>query len=356
ESCHHVMSDLLFFTFRTLLLVIAISVSGSFARITSTSLLMVSTLASQYYPAGIHVDDNGTVVYSSRDGCTISRLPRGGSVSVIAGVTSVCGFKDDVGTAARFYYPCGIARISSLLYIADEYNNRIRVLDLTTYSVSTLTGSSPGSLDDPFPSALFYTPTDVHHFSTPAVSVIYILDYTNNAVRKADLRSKIVSTVATVTNPVFGCLNRNGTLLFLANDAQTIVRVDISGGTSVIIAGYAGSSGYQDNRGTMARFYDPRGVAFNADETAIYIGDWKNYRLRRIQLSNMSVTTVAGTGAISSINSLPRASTFQGFAQIIWYCDRLPTVCGIMAAEFAASGNIRWIPFTQGTVTTSSSI
>ncbi|CUG04906.1 Hypothetical protein, putative [Bodo saltans] len=67
----------------------------------------------------------------------------------------------------------------------------------------------------------------------------------------------------------------------------------------MIIAGYYGVPAYQDGIGTMARFSDPRGVAFNADETAIYIGDWSNRRLRRIQISNMSVTTVAGTGAPS---------------------------------------------------------
>ncbi|CUG04903.1 Hypothetical protein, putative [Bodo saltans] len=110
--------------------------------------LMVSTVTSAIFPVGIDVDEYGNVLLSSQGTCTISKMPRGGTLSVIAGTAGSCTFRDGVGPAARFYYPCGIARLGSILYIADEYNNRIRVLDLTTFSVSTLTGSALGYLKD----------------------------------------------------------------------------------------------------------------------------------------------------------------------------------------------------------------
>ncbi|CUF98610.1 membrane-associated protein, putative [Bodo saltans] len=346
---------LLLFFVRLSVLLVLITVNAFVARIAPS--LLVTTVTPASYPISVDVDDDGTVLVASCNMCTISRMPRGGTfLSVIAGITGICGYTDDVGTSARLSYPLGMSRVNTTLYFADELYHCIRVLDLISLKVSTVTGSSQGFLDNPFASALFYWPNDVRHYSTAFVRVLYILDYENSAIRKADFNSGLVSTIAFVAYPIFSSLNKNGTLLFVASSVQTIVRVDVSTGTAVIIAGSAGAAGYIDEIGVAARFSDPRGVAWNDDETALYVGDRGNLRLRRIELSNMNVTTVAGTGASSSINGPPLASTFQIFGHIQWYCDRLTTMCGVMVSQCVAEGSIRWIPFTQGTMTSSTSL
>ncbi|CUI14759.1 transmembrane protein, putative, partial [Bodo saltans] len=240
-----------------------------------------------------------------------------------------------------------------ILYIADEGTDRVRALDLITYRVSTLTGSANGYRDGPFASALFNQPCDVHYFRSSVSSVLYINQYLNNVVRKADFNTGLVTTAASLGGPVFGCLNRNGTLYFLATTVETIVRVDTATGAAVTVAGANGVPAFKDGVGTAARFNSPGGLAFNADETALYVGDRGNRRLRRIELSNMNVTTVAGTGVSSSINNVLLASTFQSFGMMLWHCDRPSAVCGVMAVEYAAVGNIRWIPISRGTMTLS---
>ena len=69
-------------------------------------------------------------------------------VTTIAG-TGVAGYTDGVGTAAAFNQPTGLALSAdnSILYIADLANHRVRKLELTTGRVSTLAGSG-GPLND----------------------------------------------------------------------------------------------------------------------------------------------------------------------------------------------------------------
>lgn len=69
-------------------------------------------------------------------------------VTTIAG-TGVAGYTDGVGTAAAFNQPTGLALSAdnSILYIADLANHRVRKLELTTGRVSTLAGSG-GPLTD----------------------------------------------------------------------------------------------------------------------------------------------------------------------------------------------------------------
>ncbi|CUE70906.1 Hypothetical protein, putative [Bodo saltans] len=328
------------YVFRVVILILFVAVRSSDARIVPP--LLVTKLASGAYSMGIEVADDGTVFVSSRDWCTVNRMLPSGILSVIAGSAGSCGLVDGVGTAARFHYAEGMSRAGNILYIADEMNHRVRALDLITYRVSTLTGSSVGYQNGPFVSALFYQPCGVNYYSSPTSSVLYINQYLDNAVRKADFNTGRVTTAASLGAPLFGCLNRNGTLLFLATQVQTIVRVDLVSGAVVTIAGAYGAATFKDGVGTAARFSSPGGLTFNTDETAIYVGDRGNRRLRRIQLSDMNVTTVAGTGAGSSINGVPLESTFQSFGFLLWRCDRLTTVCGVMAVEYAAgSGGYR---------------
>jgi DNA-binding beta-propeller fold protein YncE len=324
-----------------------------------TAPLHVSTVTAAQYPIGIDIDAFGNVLYTEFFSCTVVRLANGSPPTVIAGSSGSCGFADGIGITARFLYPCGIARVgdSNTLYIADENNHRVRVLDLTTNAVTTLTGSSEGYGNGPFVSALFNAPTDVHyHVGQNSEKVLYIVDFGNSLIRKAALATGNVTTVASVADPLFGCLNKNGTLLFLATNVQTIVRVDIAGEAATTVAGSSGVAAFLDGVGTEARFSSPRGVTFNEDETVIYIGDWKNHRVRRIQLSNWSVTTTAGSGNVSSVDGQLLTSTFQALAQIRWHCDYRTTTCGIIATEYVANGSIRWIPISQGTVTMSLSL
>jgi sugar lactone lactonase YvrE len=69
-----------------------------------------------------------------------------GQVTTLAGTTSTSGSNDGVGTNAKFYFPSGVTVSSdgSLLYVADALNFEIRTIALSSgntmfiYSITVL--------------------------------------------------------------------------------------------------------------------------------------------------------------------------------------------------------------------------
>eukprot|EP01043_Picozoa_sp_COSAG02_P090169 COSAG02_NODE_27058_length_618_cov_0.678227_2_plen_102_part_01 len=84
-------------------------------------------------------DINGaTVGYTGGFVCTVSTLAGGAS-----------GNADAIGTLATFHAPHGLALSSNTTFalIADSSNHRIRKITTVTGQVTTVAGSSAGSLD-----------------------------------------------------------------------------------------------------------------------------------------------------------------------------------------------------------------
>ncbi|CUG93650.1 Hypothetical protein, putative, partial [Bodo saltans] len=317
--------------------------------------LTVSAVTSVAYPYGLDVNDDGTIFFTSYYSCTIHKLPpSGGSAQLVGGSYGSCGFAD--GSSALFWYPIGMSRdaANNVMYIADQYNNRIRVMNLATYSVTTLFGSVVGSTNGPFSAALLYYCTDVAFRSTSngLQRLLYIADWFNGMIRKADLITAIVSTLASTPGGISLVLSRSGLLIFIASDTS-ISSVDTTTGNVTLLAGAYGTCSFANGVGIAARFCYARGVALNHDETLLFIGDAANYRLRQIVLSNLSVTTLAGNGVASSVNEPLLNSTFVGPRTAKWYCNRLSSVCGILVADYDPTGTIRWIPITPASISKS---
>jgi DNA-binding beta-propeller fold protein YncE len=87
------------------------------------------------------------------------------TVTTIAGTAGVVGSTDGSGGLVRFNGPRGISidHDCSRALVADSYNHTIRVIDLTTNQVATLTGSAEyfGNADGAGTNARFDTPVDV---------------------------------------------------------------------------------------------------------------------------------------------------------------------------------------------------
>ena len=107
-------------------------------------------------PQGIATD--GTTLYiADYDNNRIRTIDIASKeVSTLAGSTA--GYKDGVGTAAQFNNPTGIALSGTTLYIAEQYNNRIRAIDIASKEVSTLAGSTAGYKDGVGTAAQFNQP------------------------------------------------------------------------------------------------------------------------------------------------------------------------------------------------------
>jgi sugar lactone lactonase YvrE len=109
---------------------------------------LTSTLASFNLPIGLVTD--GTYVYVSDTGnnkirsITISD----GSVTSVTGATGVAeaaGYNDGLLATAKFNKPAGLALSGGNdLYVADQYNQVIRHIDLGAGTVDTLAAGTPG--------------------------------------------------------------------------------------------------------------------------------------------------------------------------------------------------------------------
>ena len=81
--------------------------------------------------------------------------------------------------------------------------------------------------------------------------------------------------------------------LFIADSNHNrIVVTDLRGKLLEVIG--SGERGLRDGGYSEAQFYDPQGMALSGDE--LYVADTKNHALRKIDLANQSVKTIAGTG------------------------------------------------------------
>jgi sugar lactone lactonase YvrE len=98
----------------------------------------------------------------------------------------------------------------------------------------------------------------------------------------------------------------------------TAIRKISPDGTVITLAG-GDSVGFVDGDLKSARFNQPYGVALDAAQTTLYVADYLNHAIRRINLVLEKVDTLAGNGArFADGGAARRASTS-------------PTMCAWMA-------------------------
>lgn len=139
-------------------------------------------------PSGLAIDVAGNIYVADTGNNAIRKITPQGLVSTLAG-TGEAGYFDGKATAAQFNGPIGVAvDQAGKVYVADTYNDRIRVI-AADGQVSTLAGSAQAGFQDG-------AGKDAR-FDTPCALVInskgelIIADTRNNAIRKI---SKINAT------------------------------------------------------------------------------------------------------------------------------------------------------------------
>ncbi|MCG3194069.1 MAG: hypothetical protein DIJKHBIC_03326 [Thermoanaerobaculia bacterium] len=192
-----------------------------------------------------------------------------GEVTTLAGSPRIAGSADGVGTAARFNSPLGITASGNFLHIADSGNATIRRLDLTTGEVVTVAGRAgeKGDADGSGASARFRKPDGILVIGSGSAQKLYITD----------------------------------------SEAHT-VRVFDGAGVSTL-AGAGNTPGFADATGAAARFNSPCGLATDGAGN-LYVGDRKNYRIRKIVLETGAVTTFAGGATAGSTDGTGAVARF----------------------------------------------
>jgi sugar lactone lactonase YvrE len=129
-------------------------------------------------PSALAVDKDDSLVVADSGSHTIKRINSAtGETSILAGIENQSGFADGAASAALFNAPIGIAVGENKIFVADTYNDRIRVIENGT--VKTLAGGENGFADGL--NAKFDTPCGVAVLPDDSVLVA---DAGNRRIRK----------------------------------------------------------------------------------------------------------------------------------------------------------------------------
>jgi len=210
-------------------------------------------VAQFHTPHGITTDGTNLYVADAANNTIRKIVISSGVVTTLAGVASFgagCNHIDGTGTGAQFATPSGITTDGTNLYVTERCSHTVSKIVISTGQSTTIAGMPGlwGYIDGAGASAQFNFPSGI----TTDGSSLYIADESNDAIRKIDIATQMVSTVAG---------------LALANTSFS------SGST-----GYAGST---DGIGTAARFSLPREIT--SDGLSLYVTDRGNHTIRKIQ-------------------------------------------------------------------------
>ncbi|CAN5775147.1 hypothetical protein BH10ACI4_BH10ACI4_32670 [soil metagenome] len=230
----------------------------------------VTTIAAPtILPSAIVFDSAGNLYVAETGNHRILKVDLQGHASTFAG-TGTQGFSGDMGLAvqAQLDSPQGLAFTGSALYIADTHNHLIRRVDLATGLITTVagTGASRFSGDaGPAVAATLNLPTAL---AVDTQSSLYVADTANHRIRRIDA---VTATIVTVAG--------NGT------------------------QGYSGDSGLA----TSASIDSPSGLAVDTVGN-LYLADTHNHRIRKVTAGTNVISTLAGTGSPNQL-ALPQGIT-----------------------------------------------
>ena len=287
-----------------------------------------ATAAELNGPFGLAIDAAGNVYFADGYNHAVRKVSATGTITTFAGKNAT-GYTGDGGqaTAALLNNPVGVAiDKAGNVYIADDHNNAIRKVYVTTGIISTVAGGNvvAGRAGDggPATAAELSLPIGVA-FDT--AGNMFIADSRNNVIRKVNATTQVISTFAGGTTRGYtgdGGLAVNAKLdsperisfdnannLYISDYYNNVIRkVDAVTGIITTVAGDgtgAGTSGTgayggDDGPATAAQLHLPHGVAFDASHR-MYIADRANQLIRRVGpapiIDHTGVNTLTGNHA-----------------------------------------------------------
>src|SRR5260221_1335807 len=180
------------------------------------------------------------------------------TVTTLAG-TGVAGFSGDggPGPAGQTNNPYGLVTgPDGALYFCEIGNHRVRRLDLKSHQLSTVAGTGTKGYSGDGGPALQASLNEPYEVRFDRAGNMFFAEMQNHIVRRVDGKTKIISTVAGTGSPGFGG----------------------DGGPAA-----------------KTQFRQPHSIAFDP-EGKLLVCDIGNNRIRRIDLKSGMIDTYAGTG------------------------------------------------------------
>jgi uncharacterized protein (TIGR03437 family) len=280
-----------------------------------------ATQAQLNAPMGLALDSAGDLYIADYGNNVVRKVSKSGVIATAAGNGSP-GYSGDGGaaTAAALNKPEGVAVApSGLLYIADTFNNRVRVVSLGGI-VQTAAGTGISSFSgDSGPAANggLFLPTDV---ATDAGGNLYIADYGNGRIRQVaqgQIKTVVGSNEITVVfneapattirlnGPTGVTVDGSGDIFIAEGSIGTGTGLgsgdyriwEVNGAGIVSTAAGNGLESYSGDGGPAAAAQLSAPASMVLDTVGnLYIADTGNNRVRKVSVSG-AITTAAGNGA-----------------------------------------------------------
>jgi hypothetical protein len=288
----------------------------------------VGTAARFNEPWAVTADGAGNLFVADADNNGVRRVVLAtGEVTTLAG--GMFGATDGLGSAAQFNFPEGIASDGAgNVWVTDTSNDAIRKVVVASGEVTTPAGAlfPFGPQTDGVGGAISLT--GVQTLASDGAGSIYFAG--SGTIRKVEVATGAVTTIAGVTDQsavVDGVgpavrfagptrMTFDNGVLYLSDD-NTIRRYVIATGEATTIVGTAGVEGADDGVGPAAAFASPQGVTSDGAGN-VYVADFFNALLRRVEVVTGTVTTIAGSpGSFGNVDGVGAAANFQNMNAIV---------------------------------------
>ncbi len=145
-------------------------------------------------PYGMSLQGNNLFFADSETSAIrVAKLGAGGRVVTLTG-TGLFDFgdRDGIGKDAQLQHPQDVAFAPEGVYIADTYNHKIKLMELSTLRVTTVAGSGTEGIEDGEASdAQFNEPAGISYLD----GFVYVADTNNYSIRRLDVGRSVVDTI-----------------------------------------------------------------------------------------------------------------------------------------------------------------
>jgi len=255
-------------------------------------------------PGGVAVTSTGNRFVADTENHVIRRIDASGNVTTFAGKFGVSGTADGTGANARFSRITAITAVGTFLFLCD--NNAIRSVS-PAGAVVTLAGlpGTAGSTDNPAGNAnvRFFSPGGI---ASNGSTILFVADTGNHKIRWVNTVTGATTTAAGsgvsgfADNTLATAARFNspegvafdGAALFVADTGNHAIRKVASPFSSGEVSTLAGDgvAGFVDNTsGTSVRFSSPRSLI--SVGTDLFVADPGNHVIRKVDTANFGFTT-----------------------------------------------------------------
>jgi sugar lactone lactonase YvrE len=240
----------------------------------------VTTLPATFdTPSGIALDMAGNLLVADTGANTIRKISPTGAVTTLAG-DGTPALRDGPAAQARFNGPIGVAADDKgNVYVADSYNDRIRLITPDGQVRTLAGGDAPGFADGTGAAAAFDTPTAL---ALDRDGALLVADTGNDAIRKID-KDGHVSTIAhtdhndgagLIKGPIGLAPTWDG-YLYATTARGRIVQISPTGEIRALTG-----PGTSDGNAAL-RLTGPTGLAIDR-KGALYVADAAAYAIRKL--------------------------------------------------------------------------